>query len=177
MMIGITGTPGTGKSTISKHIQIKTGIPVLDLKNTVGNYIIEHDTRRDTDVIDIDAWSRDFKYVDGFVEGSIAHYLPCDKIVVLRCRPDILRHRLMDRGYTDHKINENCQAEALDVILSETVNMFESKQIYEIDTTNNNIESIVNSVLEFVDNKISSSFGLIDWSDYLDPNILYYDSR
>ena len=69
--------------------------------------------------------------MDGFVEGHIAHLLPCDRIVVLRCRPDELKKRLAQRKYREKKIRENADAEALDVCLIETVEEFEPSQILE----------------------------------------------
>ena len=47
--------------------------------------------------------------VDGIVEGHLAHLLPCDRVVVLRCRPDILRERLAPRDYPEEKIAENAR--------------------------------------------------------------------
>ena len=134
MMCGITGTPGTGKSMIGEELS-RRGYTVVHLTTTVGPYVIGEDEERDAQIIDTDRWAAEFEPVDGFVEGHIAHLLPCDKIVVLRCRPDELRKRLAQRKYREKKIRENAEAEALDVCLIETVEEFEPPQIFELDTT------------------------------------------
>ena len=166
MMIGITGTPGCGKTTVAELLR-KLGHPVLDLKTTVAPFILEHDEASGSDVVDVDAWADAFPYTEGFVEGTFAHYLPCDKIVILRCRPDVLRERLAPRGYSEEKIRENADAEALDVILIETADAFASEQIYEIDTTHTDSDSVVMSILSFVNGETPASFGSLDWSEYI----------
>jgi adenylate kinase len=119
MMCGITGTPGTGKSMIGTELS-RRGHTVVHLTTTVGPYVIGDDEERDAQIIDTDRWAAEFVPVDGFVEGHIAHLLPCDRIVVLRCRPDELKKRLMKRKYPKKKVRENMEAEALDVCLIET---------------------------------------------------------
>ncbi|MCZ9311920.1 MAG: adenylate kinase family protein [Methanocorpusculum sp.] len=168
MMIGITGTPGTGKSAVAAELRCR-GFPVVDLKTTVAPYVVGHDAVRDADEVDVDAWADAFSDTEGYVEGSLAHFLACDKIVVLRCRPDVLKGRLSSRGYAAAKVAENCSAEALDVILSETADMFASEQVYEIDTTNRDVVSVADLVVSFAADEIPASFGTIDWSEFLDP--------
>lgn len=167
-MIGITGTPGTGKSAVAAEL-LARGLPVLDLKTTVRPYVLEHDAVSDADVVDVDVWADAFPETDGYVEGSLAHYLACDKIIVLRCRPDVLRIRLGSRGYKPAKVAENCDAEALDVILIETVDMFASEQVYEIDTTNREVSAVADLIVSFAEDRVSAEFGTLDWSESLDP--------
>lgn len=166
MMIGITGTPGCGKTAVAEVLR-KRGYPVLDLKTTVKNYVIEHDSSCGSDIIDEELWASEFPYTDGFVEGAFAHYLPCSKIIVLRCRPDILCQRLAPRGYSKEKIRENAEAEALDVILIETSDAFAAEQIYEIDTTFIDAEKAASAAISFAEDKVPSSFGMLDWSEYV----------
>ena len=90
---------------------------------------------RDTQLIDTDRMADEFVPFDGFVEGHFAHLLPCDRIVVMRLRPDKLAARLAARGYSKEKTGENRDAEALDVCLIETVEEYEPDEIFELDTT------------------------------------------
>ncbi len=166
MLIGITGTPGTGKTSVAEELRSR-GIPVLDLKTTVKDFILEHDEEAGADVIDIDAWAEMNADLDGFVEGAIAHFLPCDKIIVLRCRPDVLMQRLAPRGYPEKKVKENAEAEALDVILIETADAFATEQIYEIDTTIINKSDAADKILAFSEGKLPASFGSLDWSEFV----------
>ena len=167
MMCGITGTPGTGKSMVGEELA-RRGHTVVHLATTVGPYVIGEDEERDSRIIDTDRWAAEFVPVDGFVEGHIAHLLPCDRIVVLRCRPDELRERLMQRKYREAKIRENCDAEALDVILVETVESFQPSQILEIDTTGRDAAFSAGRIEGFVRGEVAADFGHLDWSGYLE---------
>jgi adenylate kinase len=166
MMIGLTGTPGTGKSMLAAELE-KRGHRVIHLIDTTGPYVLERDEERDTMVIDEKKWSEGFKPIDGIVEGHLAHYLPCDLIIILRCRPDILSARLRSRGYPEEKVRENVEAEALDIILQESVDRFRKDQIYEIDTTRVSIGDLTDRVEQIIDGKCLPAYGAIDWSGYL----------
>jgi len=167
MMCGITGTPGTGKSMIGCELA-RRGHNVVHLTATVGPYVIGEDEERDARIIDVDRWAAEFVPVDGFVEGHMAHLLPCDRIVVLRCRPDELRVRLAQRKYQQRKIQENADAEALDVCLIETVETFEPSQIFELDTTGHDALWCADRIEGFARGEIPADFGHIDWSGYLE---------
>jgi adenylate kinase len=166
MMVGITGTPGTGKSSVADELA-RRGISVLHISDTVENYVLGEADDRDTRVIDEDAWVAGFTPFDGFVEGHLAHLLPCDRVVVLRCRPDVLGERLKNRGYGSEKVRENTLAEALDVILIETVESFRPEQVYELDTTGKSIRECSTIIDQFARGSIPASFGSIDWSSYI----------
>jgi adenylate kinase len=166
MMCGITGTPGTGKSAIGNELA-RRGHTVVHLIDTVGPYVTGDDEKRDTRLIDIDRWAAEFKPVDGFVEGHFAHLLPCDRIVVLRCRPDELEKRLALRKYRESKIRENVEAEALDVCLVETVEEHDPDHILELDTTGHDAEYCAGIIERFYKGEVPAGFGTIDWSGYL----------
>lgn len=168
MMYGISGTPGTGKSAIAEELE-KRGYIVVHATETTREFIIETDIGRDTVIIDEEAWIASFSPVDGFVEGHLAHLLPCDRVILLRCRPDILKLRLSKRGYPVEKIRENAEAEALDVILVETLEIHPEENIIEIDTTSAGIPACVEQIEQFIRGEIPSSYGKNDWSDYLEP--------
>jgi len=168
MMYGISGIPGTGKSAIAEELE-KRGYPVSHATETTREFIIEVDNDLDTVIIDEDAWIASFKPVDGFIEGHLAHLLPCDLVIILRCRPDILKSRLLKRGYHEKKIRENVEAEALDVILVEALEIHPPGNILEIDTTNAAIPVCVEYTEQFIRKEIPSSYGKNDWSDYLEP--------
>ncbi|MCK9579308.1 MAG: adenylate kinase family protein [Methanoregula sp.] len=167
MMCGITGTPGTGKSMIGEELA-RRGHTVIHQSMTVGPYVSGDDEERDVQVIDVDRWAEEFKPVNGFVEGHMAHYLLCDKIVVLRCRPDELKKRLAQRKYRAAKISENAEAEALDVCLIETVEEFEPSQIFELDTTGHDAAFCADRIEAFYHGNLPADFGHIDWSAYIE---------
>ena len=167
MMCGITGTPGTGKSLIGGELA-RRGYRVVHLTDTVGPYVIGDDEERDTQIIDVDRWAAEFVPVDGFVEGHFAHFLPCDLVVVLRCRPDELKKRLARRKYPMAKIRENVEAEALDSCLIETVEGQDPSRIFELDTTGRDAPYCADRIEKFVRGDVPADFGHIDWSGFLE---------
>jgi adenylate kinase len=170
MMCGITGSPGTGKSATASELE-RRGHLVVHLSATVGPYVTGTDTFRDAEIIDVDRWAAEFVPVDGIVEGHFAHYLPCDRIVVLRCRPDVLKQRLVPRKYREEKIRENAEAEALDFFLIETVEEFEPDQILELDTTEHTILCCADRIEGFFRGDEPAGFGTIDWSGFLEAGL------
>lgn len=166
MMYGICGTPGTGKTSVGKELSSR-GYTVIHLSDTMEPYRLERDEERDTFVIDEERWAREFSRIDGFVEGHLAHLLPCDLVVLLRCRPDVLAERLRRRGYAEAKVRENVEAEAIDVSLIECLEEFEARQIYELDTTDKTVVECTGMIEDFVRGEIPPTFGSIDWSEYL----------
>jgi adenylate kinase len=166
MMCGITGTPGTGKSSAADELALR-GYPVVRLAETVKEYVVGEDRERDTRIIDEDRWTREFIPVEGFVEGHLAHLLPCDRVVVLRCRPDRLLARLRSRGYSEEKCRENAEAEALDVCLIETLERHDPGHVLELDATETPPGRVADLIEDFLKGRIPPSHGGIDWSRFL----------
>jgi adenylate kinase len=166
MMVSITGTPGTGKTAVSSVLRAK-GYNVLAQNDTIEKYILEKDEERDAIVIDEDLWADEFPAVDGIIEGHITHILPSERVIVLRCRPDVLEDRLRKRGYSAAKVKENVLAEALDTILIETVECHGDEEILELDTTSAAVEDTAAMIDEFIKGLRPAHFGDTDWSEFL----------
>jgi adenylate kinase len=75
--------------------------------------------------------------------------------------------RLKERGYGEEKIRENALAEALDVILIETVDSYSPEQIYELDTTDKSTAECAMRTDQFAKGELPASFGTFDWSSYI----------
>ena len=176
MIIALSGTPGTGKSSISVLLQ-KRGYLIVDLNKIAidKKFTIGTDQKRKSKIIDTDMLDRyictNYKSEDiVFIEGHFSHLLKSsDKVIILRCHPDELRKRLEQKEWSEKKINENIEAEAIDVILCEAVEIHHKKNIFEIDTTNNTPESVLSSIVEIVKNNFKPikkyNIGKIDWSE------------
>jgi len=164
MIICITGTPGTGKTSVSENLD---DFEVLDLTN----FIKDEDLGSNNSEIEVgieelvDALNNEVSdKSDLVVDGHLSHHLECDYCVVLRCQPPVLEERLSERGYRKQKIHENVEAEKLDLILSEAV--AQQSNIIEIDTTSREAEDVASEIIEKVENG-ETGFGGIDWSDYI----------
>ncbi len=162
MFIALTGTPGTGKSTVADELQ-KRGHPIVRVVDTIGPYITQKDESRDARIVDVDQWASDFPIHEGIVEGHLSHFLSAEQIIVLRCRPDILKNRLTIRGYHEEKVRENVEAEMLDVLLIEALDEHTPEQIYEIDVTDMTVSEVADMVEAIITGDIAPSHGTVDW--------------
>ena len=120
MRIGLTGTPGVGKTTVASILSARfTVIKIVDLAAEKG-YLGSFDDEFGAKEIDIESlasalekeWQEPAENTT-VIEGHLSHYLPCDLVIVLRCAPEILRSRLSQRGYPEWKINDNVEWELL----------------------------------------------------------------
>jgi adenylate kinase len=137
MKIALTGTPGTGKTTIGKMLRDDYGLKVVDLNEVIHayQYYVEWDEDRDCGVVDLKALKA-HEFSDGLVlEGHLSHHLLVDRVIVLRTDPVVLHARLREKGYSDRKIQENVEAEILDIILVEALALHDNKTVVEVDST------------------------------------------
>jgi adenylate kinase len=176
MIIALTGTPGTGKTSIAE-VLIKNGFIVIDLNKIAcdKNFLIGKDSKRDSNIVDIEKLN---KYVLGnysskeiiILEGHLSHLLnTVDKIIILRCHPKLLKKNLLKKGWTKEKISENLEAEILDVILCESVELHKEENIFEINVSNKKIQETADLIIDLIKNKFKKmkkyKIGQIDWSE------------
>ncbi len=171
MLIAITGTPGTGKTTVADEL-FRRGYKIIHVTDTIENYVVEIDKKRDTRVIDTNTWAIEFVNnnlrdsdacdLSVIVEGQISHYLQAEITIVLRCRPDIIGKRLTKRGYSPEKVNENVEAELVDVILMEAIDE-NCDQIFEIDTTSLSVPELADKIEHIIAGEDKPIYGIVDW--------------
>ena len=101
------------------------------------------------------------------IESHLAHRLPADRVVVLRCRPDVLCDRLTGRGESAASIDENAESEALDVILAEAVGRHGREAVYEIETTDREPRVVADGIEAVIRGDREPSAGTVDYTDYL----------
>jgi len=170
MIISITGTPGTGKTTLSEALRAK-GYNVVDLNAHIREKGLtgKHDEERDTHEVDVSKLRRslaEYRRIDGtvFFDGHLSHFTDCDMIIVLRCNPSVLYQRLRKRDYDEKKIIENVQAEALDVILCESVDS--RIPTFEIDCTSSDTNNIISAVEDILAGNTETFLpGSVNWSE------------
>ena len=81
MIVALSGTPGTGKTSISEVLRSKD-YEVIDFNKEAfeNNFLIGKDTKRDSDIVDIEELN---KYIFKnycrkefiFIEGHLSHLL------------------------------------------------------------------------------------------------------
>ena len=130
MIICLSGTPGSGKTTLAKKIAADLELEYID-----GNQIIEkyelsegYDKEKDCNIIDEKRFSdavmkecssKDKNYV---IDSHMSHYLPADKVImciICTCNLKELKKRLEKRGYSKEKVRENLDVEIFDTCFTE----------------------------------------------------------
>ncbi|SHH62609.1 adenylate kinase family protein [Halobaculum gomorrense] len=167
--LAVTGTPGTGKTTATDMLAAERGIEVVHLNDAIreeGLYT-ERDKERDSLVADLDAAASHLGDWTGVVDSHLAHHLDADRVAVLRCRPDVLEQRLVERGEGEASARENRESEALDVILGEAVDRFGPERVYEIDTTDRDPNGVAAELGRVLDGGREPSAGEVDFVEYL----------
>jgi len=178
MIIALTGTPGTGKTSIASIIAKQSGIEMVHVHTYAKehNLICGFDKDRKSDIIDIGRMDRllmkSMNPLETIIlDGHISHLLrSVSKIIVLRCHPDILKKRLEKRGWDKKKIMENIQAEILDVILCEAIENKSIEEVYEMDTSGKNIIEASSDISALIRSDFSDNTyrpGNTDWSEFM----------
>ncbi|RLJ07003.1 MAG: NMP kinase [Candidatus Aenigmatarchaeota archaeon] len=149
MWIAITGTPGTGKSRVAEELGKKLGWKVLHLGDLADRFRTGWDKKRACWIVDHEKMGKELKKMHKnenlILEGHFSHLLPVDIIFVLRLNPSVLRKRLERREWPEEKIQENLEAEIMQVCLDEARET--GKPVFEIDA-NKKLAEIVNKIVE-----------------------------
>lgn len=169
--IFITGTPCTGKTTIASKLNGHL-IKINDVA-IKHNFVLGIDEDKGYKVIDIEKLS---DYVDGLTkkcdellifEGHLSHLCDgADKVIVLRVRPEVLESRLKARDYSQSKIHENLEAEALGVCTAEAYEKY-GDRVQEIDVSDLTVDEVVGVVEEIINDERHFPVGEIDFMDWL----------
>ena len=186
-VIFISGTPCTGKTTVAIELNDYLSDNGFNSKLIkINDFAIENDLvlGEDSDkfykVIDIDKLNdclngeiNNFLSTDTngsikvlIVEGHLSHLCEgADKMIVLRLNPDILQIRLEERNYTESKIQENLEAEALAVCSAEAYDIYGEKT-NEIDASDKSVDEIRDLIIDIVSDKLESPVGSIDFMEW-----------
>lgn len=167
----VTGTPGTGKTSIAKGIaeyydyeyilisghkdyvsEIVKGVKLIDVDKMI-KWIKERQERSEKVII---------------IDSHLSHYYPKEltrMCFVTRCDPAELRMRLKKREYNNKKIRINLEAEAMDLILQEAIK--EEHRIHEINTTHRSTKSSMQEAISVLEEKKKKSYGSVNFNYYL----------
>jgi adenylate kinase len=175
----ISGTPGTGKTTVSKIVADKLESDLVAVNDLVDekNLYNGYEENKGYKLVDLDAISQEIililknspdKHV--IVEGHLAHLFEnndlVELVIILRARPDILKKRLSKRDWANSKVQENLEAEALDICTFEAVEIHGEK-VNELDTSHFDEEEVANLVIEVLNREKKFPPGNLDFLEYL----------
>jgi adenylate kinase len=161
MRIALTGTPGTGKTTVAALLPYQ----VIDINALVKEGLnLGRDPLRGCLNADMDALAARLDEMAWgkicILEGHFSHHF-ADWCIVLRLSPSELGERLKARDYPQEKIRENLEAEALDVILVEAVEL--CGRVDEIDTTGRTAQEVAWLVIKIIEGELELPPGQVDW--------------
>ena len=186
MLIGLTGTPGTGKTSVGKLLEKSRGWKVIYLNDLIKEEKLysEIDEKRDAVVADMElVRARLAEILEAeenrkdtgddkvemekeeeeeekeeiiILESHLAHHI-ADTVIVLRAYPPELKKRLEKRGYSEDKVNENAEAEAIDLILVEAAEWCE--KVFEVNSTGRTAEETAGDVEKIIDCLVSGREG------------------
>lgn len=95
------------------------------------------------------------------VVGHLAHLLPVDRILLLRCDPSLLERRLRLRGDPPPSIQQNIESELTDLILVEAVES--GHPVYERDVSREDPTTTARWILKVLTGREAPSHGAVDW--------------
>ena len=173
--IFITGTPCSGKTTVSEVLSDKLNCKLIKINDLAieNDFVLGIDDEKGYKVIDIDALDEKVSEIieanDELIifEGHLSHLCSgADKVIVLRVRPEILRPRLEARDYSDAKIQENLEAEAMGVCTAEAFEIY-GEDISEINASDKSVLEIADLISDIIEGNANPGVGEIDFMDWL----------
>ncbi|KAE9410950.1 P-loop containing nucleoside triphosphate hydrolase protein [Gymnopus androsaceus JB14] len=161
-VIVITGTPGTGKSTHAQLLVNESPIPLRHIN--VGDWVKEkglyeeYDEEWQSYTVDEDKLLDELEPI--VAEGGvILDWHTCeifperwpDLVVVLRCEHSQLWDRLEKRSYPLKKIQENNEAEIMQVVLEEARSSYPEEIVVELKSeSTDDLEANVTRIVDWI---------------------------
>jgi adenylate kinase len=137
----VSGTPGTGKKTISPMAAAMLGVRAVSVDSLARGFglVSGRGEEREVDVATLSArigrWRRGPALVYGHLVPHCVPRAVAESVVVLRCDPMALKRRLKARGYPPEKVIENVEAELIGLVAFESRKAFGRKSVFELDTS------------------------------------------
>lgn len=186
-VIVVTGTPGTGKTSLCRHIVSRNnGWVHLDVGQFAVevNAIIGYDDSLETSIVDMDILKRALlKHVlkkvgeglhlliDGHYAAEVSPVKHVDYCLVLRCRPDVLWRRLRSiKRYGEEKARRNVESEITDYCYLMAKLHLKGKRIVQLDTSGISVRKTYIRFMECYRERFRCSGDMVDWVDFLLKN-------
>ena len=160
--IALSGSPGSGKSTIAELAK-SSGWEVISVEKLAEKHGLlgQFDKKDQAREIDIEKLRKILGRINGplIIDGHLSHYLEVDAIVILRCKPSILRERLLHRGYPEWKIESNVEWE----IIGSSWSDIEDENVAEFETSSNESSKVWSAIEDWINEGYPSRKPFVDW--------------
>ncbi len=175
----ITGSPGVGKTFISRRLAKLYGLKYVSINDLILEYGLYTgiDEERESYIIDIER-TREF-IIESFdwdglvVEGHVVHLVVpseyIDLCIVLRLDPYTLFDRLLDKGFAYEKALENVQAEILDIVYREALKAYGPSKILHVDVSSG-YEKVFRAIDHFIGRNGLPESDYVDWLGLVTKN-------
>ena len=174
-IILVTGTPGVGKTTVSRLLASELNAVYVSLAELVERerLISSVDKTRGTLIADTDRVSMRIQEIIGSSECDVVvdgHYAvdvvqakDVYIVFVLRRDPTELKDVMENRGFRERKLWENLAAEILDVCLWDAVSACGSDKVCEIDVSGKKTEEVIKNIILTLEGRKKCRVGIVDW--------------
>jgi adenylate kinase len=176
-LVGVTGSPGTGKKTVAPILAKLLDAPLVDLNALAkrmatpsrGEYQVDVGLLRQR----LKALNPAGSVVFGHLLSDVLRRSEVAFVAVLRCEPSALKSRLESRGYERQKVTENVEAELIGVVLDSSVRRFGEDRVREYDTTSTSPAALARRMAGDYKRGRGATAPWIDWTlDYDSPSKL-----
>lgn len=152
ILIGITGTPASGKTFFAASLSRATGIEAVEINSVIKTRKSFYtEAKNGEKVARLKPLERRLRELtsdkDVILVGHLAQEmdLPYDCIVITRASIPLLARRLRARGYGLPKIRENLTCEAIDCCAQKAEGL--TRNVFEVETREEKAEMIRSIVL------------------------------
>lgn len=169
LRVGLTGSPATGKKSVGVCLAKLTGLDFVSLndiavkaklgRRSKGEFLVDVEKLRASEI------DTRGKIISGHLLPYVIPRENLDFVAILRCSPQVLRKRYLSRGYSSAKIEENLEAELLDIISFKCLEAYGGRKVAEFDTTRSkNPETIARLIMDTLLGKMPRRYGEALWS-------------
>jgi adenylate kinase len=153
MIISISGTPKTGKTSVAKALAEKLNWRLVSLNELAKEkkLYVGYDRSRKSRIVDIRRLRTEVRKLSRLhknliLESHYSHDMLCDVVVILRTNPKELRKRMAGEGWTKKKMEENIESEIMEIVKNEALE--KAKTVLEVDTTGKKPEWVADQIVK-----------------------------
>lgn len=176
----ITGTPGTGKTTLSARLAEALSFNHIDVSIFVEREGLYRsiDRARGSKIVKLNRLRSRLKELLKEVERGVvfSSHIPdvlpkrlVKYVIVLRMDPKALFKRLVSMGWSEAKVKENVASEVLGSCVAQALNYYGERRVYELDVTSKSLEDLIKEAFKIVTGRIEAKTS-IDWLAKVDED-------